>query len=93
MDVDSVVTRRPGPLFTRLDDDLLAIDPQVECCYSLNGPAARVWELIEEPTLVRDVCDRLGEEFDVDRTICAGDVIELLTELQGASLIDVDGRP
>lgn len=84
-----VVQRRGAPLFTRLDDELLALDPAAGLCYSLNSTAARVWELIDSPTPVRVLCDELEREFAVDRPTAERDVVELLGRLRDAGLIEV----
>jgi Coenzyme PQQ synthesis protein D (PqqD) len=89
IEATSIVERRTDVMFSRLDDDLLALDPQAGCCYSLNGPAARIWELIDSPTPVSILCDRLIDEYDVNRATCLGDVIELIDELRGAELVRV----
>jgi coenzyme PQQ synthesis protein D (PqqD) len=95
MEIDGtcIVQRRSELLFTRLDDDLLALDSQAGCCYSLNGPPARVWELIDSPTAVGSVCERLSDEYDVDATRCFAEVIELIDELRAAELVRVGEAP
>ena len=86
---DSVVRRQREPLFTRLDDEFFALDPQAGLCYGLNVSAARVWELLEAPTTPRDVCRRLVEEYEVDHTTCATDVIAVMEDLRAAGLVAV----
>jgi hypothetical protein len=88
----TVVRRRTEQVFTRLDDELLALDPEAGNCYSLNVSAARVWDLIEAPTEVSRVCERLTAEYDVGRDRCIAEVIELLGELREAGLIEA-GAP
>ncbi len=89
IEATSVVERKTGVMFSRLDDDLLALDPKAGCCYSLNAPAARIWELIDSPTPVSILCDRLIDEYEVNRATCLGDVIELIDELRAAELVRV----
>jgi hypothetical protein len=85
---DTVVRRTADPVFTRLDDELLALDAQAGRCYSLNTSAARVWDLIEAPTEVSEVCARLTAEYNVGPEKCVSEVIELLGELHDAGLIE-----
>lgn len=74
-------------LFTRLDDEMLALDPDDGRCYSLNVSAARVWELLGAPIMVREVCKRLATEYEVDDKTCTTDVIALLEKLRAAGLV------
>ena len=75
--------------FSRVHDDLLAIDQQAGFCYSMNAPAARIWELIPEPTPVSTVCGILCTEFGVDPEQCMTETIAFLSELSAAGLIIV----
>jgi hypothetical protein len=91
MDSHTLVTQTSHLIFTRLDDDLLALDGQAGRCYSLNRYAAAVWELLESPIAVGALCGRLTEQFDVDDRTCCSDVRELLIELRDAGLVELDG--
>lgn len=57
--------------------------------YSLNPVGVRVWELIAESILVSALVDRLAEEYAADRTKIEADVIQLLSGLAAAGLVDV----
>jgi hypothetical protein len=84
------IQRRPDPLFSRLDDELLGLNTQAGLAYSLNRSAGRVWELIESWTTVEAVCVQIEQEYDVDHPTCARHVTELLEKLRESELIDVD---
>src|ERR1700704_4622133 len=79
-------------LFSRLDDEILAIDAQAGFCYALNATAGRVWDLIETPTPVGAVGAYLREEYAVDEATCLGDVIALLQEWCEAGLIEASHK-
>jgi Coenzyme PQQ synthesis protein D (PqqD) len=89
MDLDSVVRRRDEPIFTRLDDELLALDPRQGYCYSLSGVGTRVWELISSPTAIGTVRDRLVMEFAVDEDTCLTDLLGLIRDLDAAGLVEL----
>ena len=72
---------------------MLAIDQQAGFCYSMNLPAARIWELIPDPIAVGDVCDSLCREFAVDRATCLADVLQFLNAMLDAGLIQVTDGP
>jgi phosphosulfolactate phosphohydrolase-like enzyme len=86
---DDVVSRASDVLFSQLDGELLAVDTSASYLYSLNDSAARVWELIEQPVRVGDVCARLSREFAVDDATCATAVLALLQGLRDAGLVFV----
>lgn len=86
---DYVISRSSNVEFSKLDDEMLAIDEQAEYCYALNEAASRVWELTATPISVGAVCARLCEEFVVDADTCFGDVVQLLEGLREAGLVQV----
>src|SRR5438046_9055745 len=59
--------------------------------YGLDDVGARIWNLIQEPESVDQICDHIFEEYDVGAGQCERDVLALLDELAGAGLIDVHG--
>jgi hypothetical protein len=94
MNVQSIVRRAQCPDFSQLDDNYLAIDAQRGYCYSLNATAARIWEMIDQPTSLAALCDRLQNEYNVDKETCLRDTIALVSTLQASGLLQVgnDGK-
>ncbi len=87
LDLNTIVHRAVDVPFTQLDNELLAIDAQAGYVYSMNATASRVWELIDHPCTVGDVCSRLRQEFAVDETTCQREVLALLQSLHRAGLV------
>jgi len=87
--VDSVVSRTSNVVFSKLDDELLAIDAQSGYCYSMNETAGRIWELINVPVSVGELCSQLRTEFSVDEDVCRKEILALLKLLLAAGLIQV----
>jgi hypothetical protein len=85
----SLVCSADGVPFSRLHDDLLAIDQRAGYCYSMNPSAARIWELIPNPTPVSSVCTVLCKEFGVEEEQCREDVLDFLAVLADAGLVKV----
>jgi len=85
-----IIKRSRSLLFSRVDDDYLAIDGEGGYCYSLNEPAWRVWmRLGEQPTL-ETLCAGLMTEFMVEPAKCQEEIRSLLEVLQAAGLVAFD---
>jgi hypothetical protein len=54
---------------------------------TLSRVATRIWELIEQPTAVSELCARLTEEFDVTAEDCRTEVDQFLAELRECQAI------
>ena len=50
---------------------------------------ARVWNLIQDPRRVGDICDAIMREYDVSQERCESDVLDVLQQLAGQQLIEV----
>jgi hypothetical protein len=86
---DTVVARSGEPLTATIDDELVMLDPRQGVYFALDTVGHRVWELLEQPCSVDELCRTLGEEFDVDAATCRGDVLAFLGRLSEAELLEV----
>jgi len=87
--VASLVNRSADIVFSKLDDELLAIDAQAGYCYSMNETAGRIWEMISIPVSIGDICSRLVKEYSVDEVLCLSEVLPLLQKLHESGLVQV----
>ncbi len=82
---DSIVSRKIGDEFI-----LVPIKQDVgdlESIYTLNETAARVWELIDGKIKVRDIKERIVQEFEITPTEAERDLIQHLQQLEGIRAI------
>lgn len=85
----TVVFRASDIVFTKLDDELLAIDSQAGYCYSINETAGRIWEIIETPHSIDELCSYLRKEYLIEEDVCLKEVIALVERLNDAGLVQV----
>ena len=57
--------------------------------YSLDRVGARVWQSIQKPIRVSELCSLITSEYDVEPARCEQDLLELLEQLATAGLIEV----
>ncbi len=77
---DSIVSRRIADEFI-----LVPIRQNVgdlESIYTLNETAARIWELIDGKIKVREIKEKLIEEFEVTPEEAEKDIIEHIMQLE-----------
>ena len=87
LSVESIVIRNPEFVTAEMDEDLVMMSLESNNYYSLDSIGRAIWELLEEPLQVSALCERLLEDFDVERSRCVEDVVEFLTELEASGLI------
>lgn len=87
---DTTIRARSGVFATTVDDELIVFDPNSGKYFGAGVIGARIWHLVSERKQISQICDALLEEFDVDISTCETDVIEFLSELNAAGLIDTE---
>ncbi len=89
MNRSSLVRRDSSLLFTRVDDDLVLFSAEQGMYYGTQVVGSRIWALIEDELSVAEICDRLLEEFSVDRVICEREVMQFVEQLAKEGLVTV----
>ena len=73
-------SRTPGAIFSRVGDEYVALDIEQGACFGLNETASFVWDRIEAPASVAEICTSIAAEFDGAED-CEAEVTELLEQL------------
>ncbi|ARV58396.1 thymidylate synthase [Nostocales cyanobacterium HT-58-2] len=60
--------------------------------HGLNEVGARIWNLLQQPQVVKDIKQTILEEYEVEPEVCVGDLLALLNELKAAELIKVENE-
>jgi len=89
----SVVVRREERLTTTVDGEIVMLSPDRGAYFSLGPTGSRIWELLETPVSVDELCSGLVEEFAVDADTCRAETLEFLEELLRVGLVEVQHEP
>ncbi len=73
--------RNQNTIASKLDDELVMTDLELDKHFSMNPVASRIWEIIETPKSIDEICDKIMEEFEIDQSICENDVNCFIKEL------------
>jgi len=60
--------------------------------YGLNEVGSHIWEALTETTTLQEVVTRLEDIYDVERSVLEDDVLDLVTDLLDAGLVDTVPR-
>lgn len=55
--------------------------------YGLNAVASRIWELLDSPKSIAQLCTQLSEEFEVDTQTCETEVVKFVQDLIDNELV------
>jgi PqqD family protein of HPr-rel-A system len=91
LDDAAIVARSGGPLTAEVEGETVMFDPSKGKYFSLAGVGGRIWDLLEQPRSVADVCHAVSAEFEIDASECQPEVVAFLDDLREAGLVEVRG--
>jgi hypothetical protein len=87
----STISAAPGQVSSTVEGEAVILNMETGVYYGLNTVGAWVWEQLQSPKTVDELLKGLVSEFDVDEDRGEADLMALLEDLAGASLIEVKG--
>lgn len=87
--LESTVHATQAAVSSELADEVVILNLSNGVYYGLNPMGTTVWQLVQQPQRVSDVCARIHAEYDVEPERCERDVLALLQDMQAAGLIEV----
>jgi Coenzyme PQQ synthesis protein D (PqqD) len=90
---ESVVTRDDEPIAAKVDGEVVMLSARAGSYFGLDAIGSEIWNMIEQPRRVADICAALVASYDVEPATCERDVIKFLDDLRGHGLVRiVDGE-
>jgi hypothetical protein len=86
---NSLISRREGWIAAWVDSNLIMMHAESSFYLNLTGSGGRIWELLESPRSVWDLCETLGREFDIEPDAAWPEVLAFLDQLLLRKAIDV----
>ena len=88
----AIYIRNNDTISGKLHDEQVMLDIEKGKYFSLNPVATKIWELLEQPMDLKDLCSKLMEEYDVDAEKCMAETSEYLEEMAKLGLIMETGK-
>jgi hypothetical protein len=86
---DSIVVATTSQISCVLDKDTVILHFDKGYYFGLNELGSLIWNQVQQPRRVREICESILREYDVDACQCERDVMELLGKLQTEGLVRV----
>lgn len=90
--IESVVVASKDQLSSSIGRDTVIAGLRKGNYYGLSSVGARVWQLLQEPALARDLRRTIADEYDIATDRCEADLLALLECMAREGLIDVCAR-
>jgi hypothetical protein len=85
----SIVVASPDQVSSDLSGESVILNLKSGTYFGLNEVGSSIWQFIQEPKTVSDVCESILAEYDVDAQTCEAEVQALLIDLLAAQLVEI----
>lgn len=75
----------------RLSDEMVMMDIDKGKYFALNPVATRIWDLLEQPMTLGDICLILSEEYEVEYLQCRSEAEQYIMKMVDLGLIIDNG--
>lgn len=86
-----IAARAPNKIAAEIDDETVILDVESGYYFQLNKSGARIWQLIEAPLSLADLCARLEAAFQVDAATCRAEAVSFLEKMREKRLVEIRG--
>ncbi len=83
-----VFKKKKGVAYRKLLDETVLIDTTRGEIFSFNETAGVIWELLDGERDLGSIAGEISSEYDVDSDEAAGDVVEFISQLLEAELVE-----
>jgi hypothetical protein len=83
----SLVSRGEGWMSSWVGEEYVMMSAETGTCISLSETGGRIWELVEQPCVVRALCDELTQEYQADAATIRDDVFTFLNRMRAESAV------
>lgn len=85
----SIVVAAVEQISSDLGGEAVILNLKSGVYHGLNEVGTRIWNFIQQPTVVNDIKQTLLEEYEVESEVCVADILTLLEELKAVELVNV----
>ena len=88
LELSTVVKRTAQQVSCNLNEDVAILDLKNAVYFGLEGVGAYIWETLEQPKSVAELCRSVVGAFDVPQERCHADVLAFLGYMKEAGLVE-----
>lgn len=75
----------------KINDEVAILNLDRAIYFGLQGVGVHIWDSLEQPRSVDDLCTSVMAEFEVSESACHADVVQILGSLEAEGLIEAAG--
>jgi len=84
-----MLERQGAHPFQKIVDETVIVETRAKQLHALNDVASYIWQLLEKPHTVKDIINKIIEQYDIDTQSAEKDVLSFINQLKDRNLIKV----
>ena len=88
LEPSTVLRKSSSQVSCVLNEEVAVLNVEKALYFGLQGVGAHIWDFLEAPHSVAEICEDVTAKFDVAPEVCRQDVLTFLGALQDAGLIE-----
>ena len=89
INLDTVLVRNNSIDVSELDGEIVMMDVDKGYYFMINLVGSKIWTIIEQPTPVKSIVEKLLSTYKIDMDSCKDSVVAFLESLYDENLIQV----
>ena len=90
--LNTTLSRNGDILYASVDsEEVVMLSVTAGKYYGLNAVGARIWELLEHPMTLAQLCAKICEDFEVDMKTCEAAVLRFAEEIIDNGIVHASG--
>jgi hypothetical protein len=90
MNPSTIVKQSKDQASCRLNDEVAILNLQSTMYFGLDEVGAYIWEALNEPRPVSEICSMVLDSFEVDPERCRVDIFNFITKLEKEGLVELE---
>jgi GH35 family endo-1,4-beta-xylanase len=89
MDGETVIARSSHLTSVDVQDETVILDLGSGQYYGLEGVGARIWQMLQQPTKLEELCKLIVTEYEVEDAVAEHDIAQLIEDLSEKGLVEI----
>ncbi|CAN5867990.1 hypothetical protein BH11PSE3_BH11PSE3_08130 [soil metagenome] len=88
LELSTVVKKTAAQVSCVLNEEVAVLNVDRALYFGLQGVGAHIWDNLEEPRSVAQICEDVMANFEVSPELCRQDVTKFLDDMRDAGLVE-----
>lgn len=84
---NTLIARNKGILANRVGDEVVMMDMEKGKYFGVNKTGSYIWQLLEQPATLGELCERLVADFGISTEQCTTEVKAFVEQMQKEEII------